>query len=689
RYTKQDGVWVGEDGYSQYDSAMLAEKHEAQDFTPEQGEDLVQRTPPTESRGRITDPAELDSRPEGSRIQISQNNRTRTAVKGEDGKWRDEETGRVIAKPIPKNSNVTDLPEDTPEVDQNIGGDRDSILDGLNSLPSGSRVDIRRDRSEGTKSHRKNDDGSWTDEDGNTREAEEIADEVPEDVIVDRIGSTPDQDRSESADREIPGQTDLFDDLLADLPEDEERAEPTPEAEAPQAPEPLDGLEKFVEENAHKYGDNPTDVARYTAEDYLNRNPGASYEEARDAVRKILDNRPELLNREDSEQAQRERQERLESAEADALEAIRNSDWDGVLEALDRIEAEDPNWTQRGRNISEVRDAINARKAESAREPEGTAPERSERAQSFEDSEPGDSISTDAGDFFTKDDDGRWYDTDGNSYDSDELDRHIGDEDYTPVSLGDDEDRDRAEAPERDEDTQERPEPAEAPEIPSEERTEAPEAEEDEAPDTEVPEKVQEEMEEAVEAFDPEDPETQANIAALDAMPRGTQISNEGVSFTKMVKYWKQDDYPADSPKSGNRYTSEDVLFNVDINDALVTMPEPPKSKKEAPSAPAAPTPTPVQVDEFGNEFIDNGSGRPIYKGDSVSVGGRSPMNGVVQGFSPDGSIAKVRDNRDGRIKTRKSSDVSPIKMEDDAPDFRGEDKDKLDNLPVGSKLSN
>src|SRR5690606_10688816 len=90
RYTKQDGVWVGEDGYSQYDSAMLAEKHEAQDFTPEQGEDLVQRTPPTESRGRITDPAELDSRPEGSRIQISQNNRTRTAVKGEDGKWRDE-----------------------------------------------------------------------------------------------------------------------------------------------------------------------------------------------------------------------------------------------------------------------------------------------------------------------------------------------------------------------------------------------------------------------------------------------------------------------------------------------------------------------------------------------------------------------------------------------------------------------
>src|SRR5690606_6001817 len=180
--------------------------------TPEPESPVTPEAPkptPQKSEGRITDPKDLDSRPEGSRIQISQNNKTRIAEKGEDGKWRDEESGRVIAKPIPKNSNVTDLSEDAPEVDQNIGGDRENILSGLDSLPSGSRVDARSDRSEGLKSLRKNDDGTWTDEDGNTQSAEEIADKTPEDVIVDRVGSTPDQDRAESGDREIPGQGDL------------------------------------------------------------------------------------------------------------------------------------------------------------------------------------------------------------------------------------------------------------------------------------------------------------------------------------------------------------------------------------------------------------------------------------------------------------------------------------------------
>src|SRR5690606_20806395 len=114
---------------------------------------------------------------------------------------------------------------------------------------------------------------------------------------------------------------------------------------------------------------------------------------------------------------------------------------------------------------------------------------------------------------------------------------------------------------ESDEESPEQPEAPEAPETPSEERTDAPEAEEAPEADKEIPEKVQEELEEAVEAFDPEDDDTAENIAALDAMPRGTKISTDGYSFTKMVKYWKQDDYPEDSPKNGNRYSAEDVLL--------------------------------------------------------------------------------------------------------------------------------
>src|SRR5690606_30200204 len=65
---------------------LASEKEDTK--TPEPESPATPEAPkptPQKSEGRITDPKDLDSRPEGSRIQISQNNKTRIAEKGEDG----------------------------------------------------------------------------------------------------------------------------------------------------------------------------------------------------------------------------------------------------------------------------------------------------------------------------------------------------------------------------------------------------------------------------------------------------------------------------------------------------------------------------------------------------------------------------------------------------------------------------
>src|SRR5690606_27992683 len=140
---------------------------------------------------------------------------------------------------------------------------------------------------------------------------------------------------------------------------------------------------------------------------------------------------------------------------------------------------------------------------------EGVAAARGEEPSSdLSDAKPGDSIAA-ADEFFTKDDDGLWYDVDGESLTDSQLERRLRGKDYEKVSQ-----EDSAPA-ESDEESPEQPEAPEAPETPSEERTDAPEAEEAPEADKEIPEKVQEELEEAVEAFDPEDDDTAENIAAL------------------------------------------------------------------------------------------------------------------------------------------------------------------------------